>query len=224
MNRKDLFTKGFRSLAQFGFEKVDQVSELVEEAWKETSPPKPSSPKVEDVAYANKPIPPKKKKTVQNVSLPPGAVLNFFEVCTGCNQCVFACPYNVLFPIPTKLGKMAPAFDPNAKACHLCEDYPCISACPESALLPFENLDEMPKFGKAIALGEHCLNAKTGENSCNVCLMVCPVEKTVQFKENLPSFKSSTCTGCGLCVEACPSFPKAIQIKLKSLPKQAFLD
>ncbi|MDF3819267.1 4Fe-4S binding protein, partial [Leptospira sp. 96542] len=79
--------------------------------------------------------------------------------------------------------------------------------------------EEKPKIGLAKAIHEHCINSKTGEETCNVCFVTCPIEKTVKFKGNLPSFSPSSCTGCGLCVESCPSFPKAIQVKITNKKK-----
>ncbi|TGL69815.1 4Fe-4S dicluster domain-containing protein [Leptospira jelokensis] len=229
MKRKDLFREGFKSVFQFTFTKADEISEAIKEVWQEETDPKPqrnTKPKKETLPKGSNPTPSRKnpKPTVvrrrktrmfQTLSLPPGASSEFFSLCTGCNECIFACPYAVLFPVTAENQNQSfPHFDPNAKACHLCTDWPCISACPEEALVPYEMSETTPKFGKAKLLKEFCINEKTGEPTCNACFVTCPIEKTVKFKGNLPVFSQSSCTGCGLCVETCPSFPKAIQIKL----------
>ncbi|GBF50499.1 4Fe-4S dicluster domain protein [Leptospira ryugenii] len=217
MKRKDLFKTGFQSVFQFAFEKSDEIGQAIEKVWQDEKKP-PSEKNLTEVKKISEP---KKKATVKSqlfsgLSLPPGKAEDFFSRCTGCNDCIFSCPYTVLFPVNSeKTGQRFPFFDPNAKACHLCSDWPCIQACNEGALL-IENVQkENPKFGIAKPLSEHCINHKTNEKTCDVCESVCPIEKTVVFKGFLPSFSKATCTGCGLCVEACPSFPKAIQIKTK---------
>ncbi|MCT8333261.1 4Fe-4S dicluster domain-containing protein [Leptospira sp. 85282-16] len=223
MKRKDLFREGFKSVFQFTFTKADELTEAIKEVWEEEKTPQTKSKPRAKSPTSKEKLPAKpttvwkrKTKMFQTLSLPPGASPDFFSLCTGCNECIFACPYAVLFPVTTgESGKIFPHLDPNAKACHLCTDWPCISVCPEEALLPYELSGEKPNFGKAKAITEHCINEKTGESTCNACFVTCPIEKTVKFKGNLPVFASSSCTGCGLCVESCPSFPKAIQIKFK---------
>ncbi|MCZ8156313.1 MAG: 4Fe-4S binding protein [Leptospira sp.] len=213
MKRKDLFKDGVRSVFKFAFEKTDDVTSKLKEAWLEEKNP-PSEKFLTPVTKISEPKKKQKKKSklFRTLSLPPGATDHFFELCTGCKECVFSCPYSVLFPVISETsGKNFPFFDPNAKACHLCTDWPCINACPEGALLPYEE-DETPKFGKAKGIGEHCINGKTKEKTCDACAAVCTIEKTVNFRANLPVFSSSTCTGCGMCVEVCPTYPKAIQI------------
>ncbi|TGK46864.1 4Fe-4S binding protein [Leptospira bouyouniensis] len=226
MKRKDLFREGFKSVFQFTFNKADEISEAIKEVWEEETDPNPKKqPKGKQTLNSKhskqkenpKPTPVRKLKTrmFQTLSLPPGASSDFFSLCTGCNECIFSCPYAVLFPVTaTDSQNSFPHFDPNAKACHLCSDWPCINACPEEALIPYEMSDNTPNFGKAKLLKDFCINQKTGETTCNACFVTCPIEKTVKFKGNLPVFSQSNCTGCGLCVETCPSFPKAIQIKL----------
>ncbi|ABZ93454.1 hydrogenase [Leptospira biflexa] len=220
MKRKDLFREGFKSVFQFTFTKAEEISEAIKEVWEEETGPNPKQKQISKETKAQKKPKPtsvrkRKTKMFQTLSLPPGASSDFFSLCTGCNECIFACPYAVLFPVTaTDSDKSFPHFDPNAKACHLCTDWPCITSCPEEALIPYEVSETTPKFGKAKLIKDFCINEKTGESTCNACFVTCPIEKTVKFKGNLPVFSQTNCTGCGLCVETCPSFPKAIQIKL----------
>jgi ferredoxin-type protein NapG len=214
MKRKDLFREGMRSMFQFAFDKSDQVTSAIKEVWTEEKKP-PSEKFLTPVKKISEPKKSSKKKSklFQSLALPPGASKDFFSLCTGCNECIFSCPYTVLFPVTSEeLGKTFPFLDPNAKACHLCTDWPCIHACPEDALIAKDESEMKIKFGKAKGIGKHCINDKTGEKTCEACQLACPIEKTVNFRANLPIFSASSCTGCGLCVEACPTYPKAIKI------------
>ncbi len=65
---------------------------------------------------------------------PPGALdeTQFKKTCTGCDQCMIACPVNVIMieDQETRLPVIYPEKDP----CIHCEDTPCIDACPTGAL------------------------------------------------------------------------------------------
>ncbi|MCC5816396.1 MAG: 4Fe-4S dicluster domain-containing protein [Leptospira sp.] len=145
---------------------------------------------------------------------PPGSVNpeeKFLKKCTGCGDCVFNCPYTAIFPVYNdKLGKNIPHLDTNSNACMMCEDWPCINSCNFGALKPLK-INEKPKLGQAKGIFDYCINHHTEEMTCNACQEACPIEKTVFFRKNKPNFAKS-CTGCGLCVQSCPTFPKAIRI------------
>jgi Pyruvate/2-oxoacid:ferredoxin oxidoreductase delta subunit len=58
----------------------------------------------------------------------------------------------------------------------------------------------------------NCINHSSEEANCNSCANSCPVNGTINLKKGKPIVGIS-CTGCGICAQACPTFPKAIIIK-----------
>ena len=65
---------------------------------------------------------------------PPGALQegDFQEACTGCDSCMVACPVNVV--MVEDLEKRYPVIFPETDPCIQCEDRPCITSCPTTAL------------------------------------------------------------------------------------------
>lgn len=65
---------------------------------------------------------------------PPGALpeAEFQQRCTGCDECMKACPFNVIMIEDQKLRH--PVIYPEKDPCVHCEDTPCITACPTGAL------------------------------------------------------------------------------------------
>ncbi len=159
---------------------------------------------------------------------PPGAIeeKEFLAKCIKCGICVEECPYDALI-----LGKPGddkpigtPYFLPRAKPCYMCEDIPCVPACPTGALDEslVSDVDEegqkrlninLAKMGLAVIDRETCI-AYWGIQ-CDACYRVCPlIDKaiTVEFTRNertgkhtimTPQVNSDHCTGCGLCEHAC---------------------
>ena len=89
------------------------------------------------------------EKVARRYVRPPGASteLDFLSHCTRCGECIPACPHGTIFPLGAHTGVAVntPALDLINKACHLCDDFPCISACETDALnlILKEDLDQI---------------------------------------------------------------------------------
>ncbi|MEQ8350208.1 MAG: 4Fe-4S binding protein [Leptospiraceae bacterium] len=204
MDRKDFFSRGIKDLTRKAYrtppgqwldKNLQAMSNLLSPAWGfGISEEKSSAPEPQPFSR-NRGLP-----------RPPGALpdpAEFNKACTACGDCIVACPYGAIFTIPDVYG---PVLDPNHLACHLCEDYPCIEACPDSALLPLEE-GSLPGFGLAELHQDACLNEhrKKGQKKCKECYEQCPVENAIIYDtRGLPDIQEQ-CTGCGLCVEHCPT-------------------
>ena len=157
---------------------------------------------------------------------PPYALqeLDFLLTCTRCDKCIDACPHNVIFRLPARLGAQVvgtPAMDLLHKGCHLCEDWPCVNACEPGALLFPETEPEqavpLPSIACAEIDTQHCLPYNGPE--CGACESSCPVPGALKWDSTRPYIDSEFCTGCGLCREACIVDPGAVIIK--SVQRQA---
>lgn len=165
---------------------------------------------------------------------PPGALneKDFLASCTRCGLCVQDCPYGIL-----KLAELGedittgtPYFTARTGPCEMCEDIPCIPACPTGAL--DRNLTDIYKsrMGMAVLVDqEECIAFKGLR--CEVCFMICPLAgKAIKLEYNpnqrtgmhaifIPIVDSKYCTGCGLCEKACIMEEAAIKILPMRLAK-----
>lgn len=225
MKRKDLFRKLLSKAVNLTVETGEESIRLFQE---HTSPKPP--PKKEEIILnpeneisVQSTTPPKEQQKTKpsktssrfrppGLSYPPGAVKRFLSKCTGCSECVYSCPYGVIFSLKDSInGKNIPYIDVNSNPCRLCKDWPCIESCDDGALKPLKKIEDV-NFGLAKLNFSYCINSQTGEKTCTSCQEICPIPKTVTFRKNKPSFANS-CIGCGLCVQACPTYPKAIVVK-----------
>lgn len=150
---------------------------------------------------------------------PPFALpeLEFLLACTRCNKCIEACPHGIIFPLAARLGAdvvATPALDLLNKACHMCDDWPCVQSCePGALLLPVAAEDKAwPTLARVVIDTETCLPYLGPE--CGACRDYCPVPGAMQWQQERPVIDAARCTGCGLCREACVLEPKAMVLSL----------
>lgn len=158
---------------------------------------------------------------------PPGAALEdkFQAACIRCGLCVRDCPYDILkLATPDQsVATGTPFFVARAKPCEMCEDIPCVKACPTGAL-DHQLIDiKEAKMGLAVLVDhETCLNFLGLR--CDVCYRVCPAidkaitldlqhnERTAKHALFLPTVHSENCTGCGKCEASCVLEIAAIKV------------
>jgi ferredoxin-type protein NapG len=158
---------------------------------------------------------------------PPGALPEeeFLAACVRCGLCVRACPYATLdlahFGGAVTVG--TPFFSARRIPCEMCEDIPCVAACPTGALdKQLKNIDDA-RMGLAVLMDqENCLNFQGLR--CDVCYRVCPLMDkaiTLDMQHNartgkhalfIPVVHSDQCTGCGKCEKSCVLEEAAIKV------------
>ncbi|MDH3594352.1 MAG: ferredoxin-type protein NapG [Rhodospirillales bacterium] len=164
----------------------------------------------------------------------PGALPEaaFLGTCVRCGLCVRDCPYDTLrlakLGEPVALG--TPYFVAREVPCEMCEDIPCVKACPTGALDPgLTDIDDA-RMGVAVLVDhETCLNYLGLR--CDVCYRVCPVlgeaitlerlhnPRTGKHALFIPTVHSDHCTGCGKCERSCVLEEAAIKV----LPRKVAL-
>jgi len=158
---------------------------------------------------------------------PPGAIgeREFLAACVRCGQCVRDCPFDTL-----KLARLeddvatgTPWFSAREIPCEMCEDIPCVVACPTGALDPALTDIDDARMGTAVLIDqENCLNFLGLR--CDVCFRVCPLideaitidwqhnERSGKHSRMLPTIHADVCTGCGKCERACVLEESAIKV------------
>lgn len=158
---------------------------------------------------------------------PPGALpeAGFLGACVRCGLCVRNCPYHTLelALAQSPVASGTPYFTARSIPCEMCEDIPCVKACPTGALDHGLQDINKAKMGVAVLIDhESCLNFLGLR--CDVCYRVCPViDKaiTLEMVPNLrtgrhamflPTVHSEACTGCGKCEKSCVLEEAAIRV------------
>lgn len=165
---------------------------------------------------------------------PPGiqSEQDFMARCIKCGKCMEACPYAAIHVAGALEGAAAgtPFIDAREQACRLCDDFPCVAACPTDALRDVVGRSDS-RAGYARIDEEVCI-AFQGYR-CEVCYRVCPLIDeaiTIDFQgmENdsihtkfIPTIDKDICTGCGLCVERCAVSEPYVPIRIVTLAEQA---
>lgn len=162
-----------------------------------------------------------------NALRPPGAIdENAFQAaCYRCGRCVRACSYNSL-----KLAQLGsgpangtPYFLARQIPCEMCDDIPCVKACPSGALDSSLTDIERARMGVAVLVSrDTCLNILGLR--CDVCYRECPlVTKAITLEEQHnrrtgrhaimePVVHAEFCTGCGKCERSCVLEEAAIKV------------
>jgi ferredoxin-type protein NapG len=176
----------------------------------------------------------------QSRALPPhairppgaGAESRFQGACIRCGMCVRDCPYDILSLAKPeeRVATGTPYFVARDKACEMCEDIPCVKACPTGALDHGLTDINKARMGLAVLVDqETCLNYLGLR--CDVCYRVCPrIDKAITLEPQqdrrtgaharfIPTVHSEHCTGCGKCEQACVLDEAAIKIYPLELAK-----
>jgi ferredoxin-type protein NapG len=158
---------------------------------------------------------------------PPGASEeeDFLGACIRCGLCVRDCPYDTLrLAQPGEnVALGTPYFVAREIPCEMCEDIPCVVACPTGALdHSLTNIDDS-RMGLAVVVDQESCIAFRGLR-CEVCFNVCPIRNkaiTLEMQHNarsgkhalfIPIVHSSDCTGCGKCEKSCILEEAAIKV------------
>lgn len=165
---------------------------------------------------------------------PPGALPeeDFLGACIRCGLCVRDCPYDILFlgEVGDEVATGTPYFIARTGPCEMCEDIPCVAACPTNALdHDLEDIEDS-RMGLAVLIDQETCIAFHGLR-CEVCFNVCPIRNraiTLDMQHNprsgkhalfIPVVHSDACTGCGLCERACILEEAAIKVLPTHLAK-----
>jgi ferredoxin-type protein NapG len=158
---------------------------------------------------------------------PPGALAEaeFLGACVRCGLCVRACPYDTLrlSALGDPVATGTPYFEPRSIPCEMCEDIPCVAACPTGALdRKLTDINQSRMGLAALVDQENCLNFLGLR--CDVCYRVCPVigkAITLEMHHNprsdrhamlIPTVHADACTGCGKCEKSCVLPEAAIKV------------
>jgi len=165
---------------------------------------------------------------------PPGALAEpeFLGACIRCGLCVRDCPYDTLrlAELGSAVATGTPYFVAREIPCEMCEDIPCVRACPTGALdHGLLDIDDA-RMGLAVIVDQETCIAFQGLR-CEVCFNVCPVRGraiSLEMRHNdrsgkhalfIPEVHSDACTGCGKCEQACVMEQAAIKVLPMALAK-----
>lgn len=165
---------------------------------------------------------------------PPGALTesDFLAACVRCGLCVRDCPYNTLklADFGSDVATGTPYFTARDVPCEMCEDIPCVPACPTGALNPTLTKIDDARMGLAVLVDQEECIAFNGLR-CEICYQICPaIDKAITLERSvnnrtgvhtlfIPVVHSDFCTGCGKCERACILEEAAIKVMPLKLAK-----
>ena len=176
------------------------------------------------------------RSTPAAVIRPPGALAEeqFLGACIRCGMCVRDCPSGTLRLARPEddLATGTPYFRARDVPCEMCDDIPCVKACPTGALdHALTDIDEA-QMGLAVLVDqENCLNFLGMR--CDVCYRVCPaIDEAITLERQhnvrtgrhtmfLPVVHAEHCTGCGKCEKSCVLEEAAIKVLPLALARGA---
>jgi len=165
---------------------------------------------------------------------PPGALPEpaFLGACIRCGLCVRDCPYHTLrlAELGDRPAFGSPYFVAREIPCEMCEDIPCVKACPTGALEPGLSDIDQARMGLAVVIDQEACIAFQGLR-CEVCFNICPLRGkaiSLEYRHNersgthalfIPVVHSDACTGCGKCEKSCILEQAAVKVLPTDLAK-----
>ncbi|RLV61525.1 ferredoxin-type protein NapF [Parashewanella curva] len=123
--------------------------------------------------------------------------IEFTDICSRCDACITACETKIIF----RGDGGFPEVDFNKGECTFCEQ--CVNACKE----PIFDIKQAQPWEIKAQVKDNCL-AHNGV-WCQSCQDMCEPEAIrFEFRINqapIPIIDTQACTGCGACVEPCPT-------------------
>ena len=160
---------------------------------------------------------------------PPGAIAeeDFSGACVRCGLCVRDCPYDTLklAEFGSEVATGTPYFIARDIPCEMCEDVPCVAACPTDALSKELTDVRDADMGVAVLTGADTCYSVTGVAHCRACYIACPLrEQAITMEQKRvgnriyfePTVHAQHCTGCGKCEHDCVTAAASIKV----LPRQ----
>lgn len=135
--------------------------------------------------------------------------------CIGCNICEYVCAMEKEWsfnPLRSRIRviRFHPLFN-MAMVCRLCEDPPCVIACPREAL-------EQSFETKVIRIKESLCNG------CGWCIPTCPYGAITMNPEKRVVMICDLCEGDPKCVESCPEEALELGIETDAVPLTVSLE